>query len=429
MWLDAAVAASLEDTDSDGGIDRIVDQSGSGNSVVESSSGQQPAVVAGAMNGQPAIGFDGSNDRLRTPDTADINTSGPYDAKTLVVAFRTGADVTGRQVVYEQGSFPKGLNVYIDGGQLYFGVWDMSGWGSKFVDTAIASDASYVATLAFDGVAGTVTGYLDGVAVGTLSGAGTLGTHNAGGAIGAMRSNSRFHDGSQSGSGHYFGGQIGELAYYNSVLTETERAGIEAYMQSKWIGAEATIGTDQHDVIDRSAETGPQYISGLSGDDVLIGGTGPDRLVGSAGDDSLVGEQGDDRLVGGEGSDAYVFGRNDGTDRIDNVGSNSASTDKLVFEAGIAAEQLWFTQQTDDLRIDVVGNDGTVLVADWFSVTSKRIDQVETADGSTLLATDVQQLVDAMAAFAPPTGINENLPQSTLDQLQPTLSAAWTPGV
>ena len=137
------------------------------------------------------------------------------------------------------------------------------------------------------------------------------------------------------------------------------------------------------------------------------------------------GVSGDDTLVGSAGDDTYQFGRGDGHDTADNIGSSDTTNDELHFGQDIAPEQLWFTQAGGDLNVRVVGSDDRVTLTDWYTEPSKRVDEIETADGQVLVEAKVQQLVDAMAAFAPPTGPDENLPQDILDDLQPTIAASW----
>lgn len=58
-------------------------------------------------------------------------------------------------------------------------------------------------------------------------------------------------------------------------------------------------------------------IHGDGGNDALYGGTGTDYLYGNDGDDILDGGEDNDYLNGGNGNDTYVFGRNYGTDIIE----------------------------------------------------------------------------------------------------------------
>lgn len=79
------------------------------------------------------------------------------------------------------------------------------------------------------------------------------------------------------------------------------------------------IGTSASEVIDALgyADSGNDYIDGLSGNDTLYGWSGNDEILGydgddvlygEAGDDMLYGEYGSDTLSGGSGADTFVLG-------------------------------------------------------------------------------------------------------------------------
>ena len=189
-------------------------------------------------------------------------------------------------------------------------------------------------------------------------------------------------------------------------------------------GAQEALGDTAGVTLAGSA--GTDWLAGGSGDDVLAGGGGDDILLGGDGDDTISGGGGDDTLVGNEGSDTYRFGRGDGIDTLDNLGNDAASTDRLVFDPDIASGDLWFSQSGTALRIQIIGTSDNVYVSDWYSDTDKRIDAVEAGDGAVLVQTQVQQLVEAMAAFSPPDGTEITLAEDVQDQLQPALADAWT---
>ncbi|MCG8356305.1 MAG: putative Ig domain-containing protein, partial [Kiloniellales bacterium] len=196
----------------------------------------------------------------------------------------------------------------------------------------------------------------------------------------------------------------------------------------------ATLDYDtaaSHEVVVATVDSGVRYSTrtfSVQVTDVLRGSDGNDTLEGGAGDDILGGGSGDDLLIGSAGDDVYRFGRGDGLDTVDNVAADAGTTDTLSFKHGIAHDQLWFTQSGNDLKVQIVGEQDAVLVQDWYGAPSNRLDQFETAGGLFLYEADVQQLVNAMAAFSPPSGSEQDLPQPILDQLQPTLAATWTSG-
>lgn len=80
-------------------------------------------------------------------------------------------------------------------------------------------------------------------------------------------------------------------------------------------------------------------------------------------------------------------------------------TDMLTL-TDIEQTQLWFRHVGNDLQIDVLGTTDQIRVKDWYvggvSGTDNHIERISTADGMTLYDSDVDKLVHAMAAFAPP---------------------------
>ncbi|BAI73768.1 calcium binding hemolysin protein (plasmid) [Azospirillum sp. B510] len=141
-------------------------------------------------------------------------------------------------------------------------------------------------------------------------------------------------------------------------------------------------------------------------------------------DDTLSGGAGDDTLAGGLGDDVYRFGRGGGHDRIvENDGD--VDNDRLVFDAGIDAHQLWFSKSGSDLEVRVVGTDDAVTVAGWYSGAEHHMDSIETADGTVLLDSMVDRLVQAMAGFAPPSAGTMTIDPDAYPQVETAITASW----
>jgi Ca2+-binding RTX toxin-like protein len=157
---------------------------------------------------------------------------------------------------------------------------------------------------------------------------------------------------------------------------------------------------------------------------VMIGNAGDNVLEGRAGDDTLSGGVGNDRIEGGTGDDLYRFARGDGQDTIIEA-SEAGSWDQLLFGEGIGIDQLWFRQEGGDLEVSLIGGDDRVSITGWYDDPARRVESFATADGQILLDSQVQVLVDAMAAFAPPSAADGGLPPSYQAQLTPVLAASW----
>ncbi|WAR43265.1 calcium-binding protein [Methylomonas rapida] len=200
-------------------------------------------------------------------------------------------------------------------------------------------------------------------------------------------------------------------------------------------------GTDANDVITGGAETnylygglgddnitadlGDDYLNGGVGNDVLNGQAGNDTLNGETGNDILNGGGGNDYLVGGAGSDVYLLGLGDGQDIVYEYDATAGNVDKISFESGIAAEQLWFRHVGSDLELSIIGTDDKTTISNWYTGSAYHIEQFTTTDGLTLLDSQVENLVNAMADFAPPAAGQTTLPQDYQDALAPVLAANW----
>lgn len=135
-------------------------------------------------------------------------------------------------------------------------------------------------------------------------------------------------------------------------------------------------------------------------------------LIGNRGNNNLDGWKGNDILMGGAGNDRYVIHAGDGQDTIIETDVTPGNSDTLHM---VHARQtnLWFSHVGNDLRIDVMGTSDRITVKDWYTEgAGMPVEHIHTADGLVMNNTDVEQLVQAMAAFAPPA------PGQT----------SWTPG-
>ncbi|OLU36004.1 hypothetical protein BVH06_00630 [Pseudomonas sp. PA27(2017)] len=162
---------------------------------------------------------------------------------------------------------------------------------------------------------------------------------------------------------------------------------------------------------------------GQAGDQNILGSSDADLIDGGAGNDKLRGGKGNDYLLGGDGSDTYYFAAGDGQDVINNLSNTPADNDVLSIE-GISRENLWLSRQGNNLVIDVRGSADSVTVQDWYTNTAQRLDVIQ-AGSSSLYANQVDNLVNAMAAFGAPAGGEINLTQAQRDQLNVAIAANW----
>jgi YD repeat-containing protein len=157
----------------------------------------------------------------------------------------------------------------------------------------------------------------------------------------------------------------------------------------------------------------------------LRGLGGNDTINGGAANDTLEGGTGDDRLNGGLGADTYLFARGDGQDTLVDVDATAGVQDVLHFGSGISADQLWLRQVGSNLEISVIGTTDKVTISGWYTDTAHHVEVMEVANGKQLLDSQVQNLVQAMAAFAPPAAGQTTLSPSYQTSLNAIIAANW----
>lgn len=224
---------------------------------------------------------------------------------------------------------------------------------------------------------------------------------------------------------HFTTTPIGNIAFANGVSQN-----FQDFLNKQWGGLTLTTANDtmtfnnQNHVI--KAGVGNDNITAGTGNDTLYGEAGNDTLTGGAGDDLLVGGVGNDSLIGGVGNDTYLFGRGDGQDIINNnVTTWQTDNDRLLFQEGVEADQLWFQKTGNNLVVSVIGTTDKVTITNWYSGNQYKLDSLELANGDALLAGQVDNLVNAMASFNPPASGQTELPSNYHDKLDTVIAANW----
>lgn len=156
----------------------------------------------------------------------------------------------------------------------------------------------------------------------------------------------------------------------------------------------------------------------------LTGNSAGNMLQGGAGNDRLNGKEGNDTLIGGSGNDVYIFGRNYGVDTLIENDSVPGNVDTVRFLPGISADQLWFQRVGGDLEVRILGTMDKLVINDWYLGSANHVERFRTSDGLTLRDQHVDDLVSAMAGYAPP-GADEFLPPDYAAILDPVIASHW----
>lgn len=131
-------------------------------------------------------------------------------------------------------------------------------------------------------------------------------------------------------------------------------------------------------------------------------------------------------MRGGLGNDTYLVNRGEGLDVIVENDGTFGNSDRLQYGATISPLDLVISRQVDDLRLAVHGSADQVTIKNWYVGTDHQVETVQAGNGSLLLSTQVDQLIQAMAAFNQQTGLtwDQAIDQRPQD-VQAILAANW----
>jgi hypothetical protein len=258
FWYDAADRTSIKDPTS-----KTPDDPGFSNKVRTwqniSSAPSMDAFSAGTTNdpgfdsNKNYVTFSGTNQYLKIPSsTAFDNSTATF--KNIFVSFQTSVDLTTRQVIYEQGTSAKGINIYLLNGLLYCGFWNTTNGGDgaqamlyNTSATSLAPNTIYHAAVVLDytnyttatGPNGSVKCYLNNSQMGsTLSTTSRLYAQSGSAALGANFTGTRFHNSTVSNTGDYFRGQILEALMFAAHPNESIVLSTLNSLMAKWSSGE-----------------------------------------------------------------------------------------------------------------------------------------------------------------------------------------------
>lgn len=192
------------------------------------------------------ISFSGNQELMGTVDHVDINT-GLVNQRNLTAVFKTSDEVNARQVVFEEGGSVRGLNIYIENGQVKCGFWNDTNDGDGRqgyieVGANISTNTLYVVSLIFDysnfvdanSAPGTVECVVNKASAGVVDSTSRLHAHSGDIGIGGMNNDSYFSDGAANGDGLYLDGIFYELLMYNKAHSDAEVTKLQDLLLKKW---------------------------------------------------------------------------------------------------------------------------------------------------------------------------------------------------
>lgn len=158
-----------------------------------------------------------------------------------------------------------------------------------------------------------------------------------------------------------------------------------------------------------------------------MGNSLANTLTGNAVANQLAGGLGNDTLRGVLGNDTYLVNRGEGQDLISENDGTVGNSDQLLYGATINPLDLVLSRQANDLRLAIHGSTDTVTVQNWYSAPiTAQVETIQAGNGQTLLSTQVDQLIQAMAGFTQQTGLTwDQAIDQQPQQVQTVLAASW----
>ncbi|MCT4643103.1 MAG: Ig-like domain-containing protein [Bacteriovoracaceae bacterium] len=250
LWLDSEEKDTIEDPNgifaNAGGFNNKVkvwhDQSGSTN---------EHDFSALNSDGSPyfqndKIFFNGTNHFFTTPNHAEINLA-TVSEKNISLAIKTDNNINDTQVIYEEGGTVRGMNIYISGGKLYCGFWNITddGDGAQGFTSAsvnINANSIYNVSWVFDysnyagpsGPDGSLDCYVNNQLIGSGTSTTRVFPHSGAIGIGGMYNDTYYHTGAASGNGDRFRGEILEVMITNESVDADLISTIHNYLYGKW---------------------------------------------------------------------------------------------------------------------------------------------------------------------------------------------------
>lgn len=261
LWLKADAGVSS----TDGVVSAWEDQSGNLNHAAQSESAQRPQLVASALNGRPALRFDGENDALTIPHSVSLAMVG--DLTTYFVVKVDDFDTFRAVWAKTEGGQPRATDFYlVPNTGIPRALRGGSGAGS--VDGTAPLVAGEYAIVGFSMTGSTLRHSLNG----TANGEGTIG--------GTFADTGRpLFLGTRDDGVTRLRGDLAELIVYNTTLSAADQATVVSYLGGKY-GIGVPAGAPQLTIA--RAANGTQvtlswpaaasdYV--LQSTDLLVGGT------------------------------------------------------------------------------------------------------------------------------------------------------------
>lgn len=263
----------LTNQPSDGILANWIDRTA--NVTATAPSGDEPILSAGYFGERGGILFDynsgtnGDHYPLSEPTVPPTINSGTFTEKSFAAVFRTTENLSGLQVVYEQGGGSKGYMIAVKDGFAYAYAFS-NAWTSQNKSINLGSvspNTSYIVVASHESSGSDPTSYwrasLNGGTLQELNGANDMGGHGGDPNIGeedGIRDPTTFTNPNTSTSN--FDGYIGEVISWNSALSSGQISSIYNFLCYKWCNEAPVVSSVEGTNLDFTEGDSPINITG-----------------------------------------------------------------------------------------------------------------------------------------------------------------------
>lgn len=252
--------------------DRSFNAGGSTATIVTSApSGDEPVYDSDYFGERGGLFFNynsGDNgDNFILTNDAILNTS-TFNEKSFAVVFRTGNDLSGLQIIYEQGGGSNGYQISIKNGNLYAYAWSVNGGWTDGDDVSIdlgsiEANESYIVIANHDQSRNTWEAAVNSItATASPDVASTMNSHGGNGNIGEETgTKDPVTFGANPGTTNNFDGYIAELISWNTALSVGQIASIYNKLCDDWCNEAPVISSVEGTNLDFSEGDSPTIIT------------------------------------------------------------------------------------------------------------------------------------------------------------------------
>lgn len=237
--------------------------------------GDTPTLSSTYFGGRSGIFFDGNGgsngDTYPLSDNAILNTSS-FTAKSFAVIFRTSNDLSGLQIIYEQGGGTHGYQISVKDGNAYAYAWStntewVSGDDQSINLGIVQENTSYIIISNHNASTLTWEANINGGIITQSAGeAGTMTSHNGDPNIGEEDgTNDPVTFGNPANGSNNFTGFVGELISWNTALTVADFTNIYGFLSDKWFNTPSVLsGIEISDLTYNEADPATNITSTIS---------------------------------------------------------------------------------------------------------------------------------------------------------------------